>query len=439
MKINVPVAGVRPTTQEGAMGHTPKNPLNALRRVCMACLLWEDTFYVDGKTVTNLITELVAKCDPKDVAALAIEAREKMHLRHLPLWLVLALVRNRTFKVASVLERVIQRPDEMCEFLAMYWKDTPNASIPKQVRLGLAAAFNKFDEYQFGKWDKPGAISIRDVMFLCHPKPSTPERAELYKRIANKTVKTPLTWETELSAGKDKKTTFESLLRERKLGYMALLRNLRGMAEAKVNEDLIVGSLINGAPNSKVLPFRFVAAGRAAPQFKPHLNTAMSRSMASMPRLQGKTVILVDRSGSMCASLSAKSDLCRLDAASALAVLMCGVCESTEVFTFNHHVAHVNGNGFDLIDQIGSPVGGTQLGKAITTVTEAVPDMTRLIVLTDEQSSDTVGPPPCPTAYMINVGTDKTGVAYGRWMSISGFSESILSFIQVLEEQGVED
>ena len=67
------------------------------------------------------------------------------------------------------------------------------------------------------------AVTIRDVKFLCHPKPQTKEREELYKRIADRTLKTPDTWEVYLSRGDDKKKAFTDLINEGKLGGMAHL------------------------------------------------------------------------------------------------------------------------------------------------------------------------------------------------------------------------
>src|SRR5581483_10785031 len=105
-----------------------------------------------------------------------IEAREDYHLRHVPLFLTLKLVRHPKIKnyeglVRDTLFRVIQRADEPAEFLAMYWADG-RKTVPRQVRLGLSRALNKFSEYELAKNDHAGAkVSLKDVLFMTHAKP----------------------------------------------------------------------------------------------------------------------------------------------------------------------------------------------------------------------------------------------------------------------------
>ena len=67
--------------------------------------------------------------------------------------------------VGETLARVIQRADELTEFLAIYWKDG-RVPLSGQVKKGLAAAFGKFDAYQLAKYDRPGPVRLRDALFL---------------------------------------------------------------------------------------------------------------------------------------------------------------------------------------------------------------------------------------------------------------------------------
>src|SRR5687768_492860 len=100
------------------------NPIQQLRRSVLACMLWEDQFYVDGKTIAEQIAEGIRHCKPGDVATLAMEARVNYKLRHVPLLLVRELARpgvRRGVTVSDLLAAVIQRPDELAEFLALYW------------------------------------------------------------------------------------------------------------------------------------------------------------------------------------------------------------------------------------------------------------------------------------------------------------------------------
>ena len=407
-----------------------------MRRTVMACLLWENGFYESGVTVAERLRDLVKYCKPDLVADLAIEAREKGRLRHVPLFLMRELARHpEKPKVANDLARVIQRADELAEFLALYWSEG-RCPISAQVKKGLAAAFGKFDAYQLAKYDRPGSVSLRDVLFMCHAKPKDGAQEELWKNLVEKRLESPDTWEVGLSGGADKGETFTRLIQEGKLGYLALLRNLRNMNKAKVDDDLIRRALINGAAKSKALPFRFVAAAKAVPHLKPVLDEAMTTALKSMERLDGTTYILVDVSASMNCSLSSKSDLSSRDAASALAVLVCALSESARVFTFSNKVVEVNPEAsLNLISAIDRSQmhGGTYLGAAVSEVNKKGA-YDRLIVVTDEQSCDKVSDP-SGRGYMINVATNENGVGYGKWVHIDGFSEAVVSFIQAYEKE----
>src|ERR1051326_4862929 len=246
-------------THEGA----PSKHISAeqeLRRSVLACMLWEDQFYEDGVAIGGRIRELVPKVAAEKVAALAIEARENMKLRHAPLLLVREMARLATHRqlVAETLLRVIQRADELSEFVALYWSEGKQP-LSAQVKKGLAAAFTKFDEYALAKYNRATPVKLRDVLFLTHAKPVDAAQAELWKRLVSGELATPDTWEVALSSGADKREVWERLLRENKLGGLALLRNLRNMQEAKVDEGLVRAAL-GRMRTERVLPFRI---GRA--------------------------------------------------------------------------------------------------------------------------------------------------------------------------------
>lgn len=455
MQINTPVRRPAVVTHEGA----PARSLSAeheLQRSLMACMLWEDTFYESGEDIAARINGLIAKCRPEFVAGLAITAREDMKLRHAPLLVVREMARLHSHKhlVASTLERVIQRPDELTEFLAIYWKDK-RQPLSAQVKKGIARAFAKFNEYALAKYDRDGAVKLRDALFLSHAKPKDAtikftklERKQadkydlaphekLYKAVVDRTLTTPDTWEVELSASGDKLASWTRLLAEDKLGALALLRNLRNMIEAGV-DDAAIRKALKALKPERVLPFRFIAAARYAPRFEPELEEAMLRSLESAVKMAGHTVLLIDVSGSMDAAISRKSDLQRLDAACGLAMLCREVCESVDVYTFSSAVVECPPRrGFALRDAIvkSQPHSSTYLGAAVNAINQQR-KYDRLIVLTDEQSADAVGKP-VARGYMVNVASYKTGVGYGPWVHIDGWSEAIIDYIRAYEGASV--
>ena len=176
MKQNVRNKVPAPVTHGGA----PAVRINAeaqLRRSVLSTLLWENQYYENGQTIAQRIKELASQVDPVKVAALAVEAREVQKLRHVPLLLAAALAPRGGALVGDTIARVIQRADELAEFLAIYWgmQEAPKGKgslrpspLSKQVKRGLAQAFTKFDEYQLAKYNRDEAIKLRDVLFLTH-------------------------------------------------------------------------------------------------------------------------------------------------------------------------------------------------------------------------------------------------------------------------------
>src|SRR5262249_41137112 len=148
------------------------------------------------------------------------------------------------------------------------------------------------------------------------------------------------TWEVSLSAGKDKRATFERLIAENKLGGLALLRNLRLMQKAQVPHNIIADA-IAAMRTDRILPYRFIAAARYAPDFEPELEAAMLKSVDGYARLPGRTRLLIDVSGSMFAPLSAQSEMTRAEAACGLAIVAREVCEEVEIFTFSQNVGKI--------------------------------------------------------------------------------------------------
>lgn len=232
--VNKKIVPTQIFTHEG--GKAKKISLeNELRRTVFSTFLWEDQFYEDGKSIADRISSLIPKIVPKKVSEIAIEARLVHNLRHVPLLIVREMAKHEDFKpfVAETLEKVICRPDELTEFLAIYWKDK-KCPIANSVKKGLAKAFQKFNEYSLAKYNRENAIKLRDVLFLCHAKPKDDAQADLWKRLVNNELKTPDTWEVELSQSKNKTESWTRLVKENKLGAMALLKNLRNLTQNNV-------------------------------------------------------------------------------------------------------------------------------------------------------------------------------------------------------------
>jgi len=441
-------------THEGAPA-AAMSAEQALRRSVMSCFLWENEFYEEGEEIATRIMKLASQLPGQTVAKIAVEARERGNLRHVPLLLVSIMTKSgKGTAVADTIARVVQRADELTELLAIHAKinkvtpDKIKPTLSAQMKKGLARAFTKFDEYQLAKYDRDGAVRLRDALFLVHAKPKDKTQAKLWKALVNNKLTSPDTWEVGLSGGADKKETFERLIRDGKLGYLALLRNLRNMIGAGCDVDLVRNAIVarkGGA--QRVLPFRYIAAARAAPQLEPAIDQALSEAIGEMPVLPGKSAVLVDVSSSMEAKLSGKSDMSRMDAAAALGSIING---DLRLFTFSDSLVEVPPRrgmaGVDAIKR-SQRHNGTQLFDAVAQVNATV-KYDRIIVITDEQAAGPgvqfgyriqgrvnrlQDPLSGAYAYMINVASAQRGVGYQRWVHIDGFSEAVLKFINEYE------
>jgi 60 kDa SS-A/Ro ribonucleoprotein len=247
-----------------------------------------DTFYEKSDARLVRIQELIRKNDAQFVAKLAVYARERMYMRSMPLVLVteLAKIHQGDNLVSRAVGRVVQRADEITELLAYYQMANQRKEVKKlnrlskQIQKGLGDAFNRFDEYQFSKYNRPNtAVKLKDALFLVHPKAKDEAQQLIFNKIAKDELKTAETWETTLSAvGQNdfenenskieaKTQAWETLIMDGKLGYMAMLRNLRNIIEANVSQEAIekVCATLSNAravANSKQFPFRFLSAYR---------------------------------------------------------------------------------------------------------------------------------------------------------------------------------
>jgi len=465
MKLNRTVRGTGPAPVRlaGGVGAVADrtSKLNELYRTVLACMLWENTYYESGESVAERIAKLVPDVAPDKVAALAVAARGEAKLRSVPLFLAREMARYDVSKpyVADTLSKVIQRADELSEFLALYWKDKKQP-LAAQVKKGLARAFTKFDEYALSKYNRDNKIKLRDVLFLCHAKPIDKAQEKLWKRLIDDKLKTADTWEVALSATQgdteNKKEAWERLLSENKLGALALLRNLRNFEQTGVDRDL-VRTALKRCKTDRVLPFRFITAVNHAPRWQAELEDLMLRAVEGKKLLKGKTVVAIDVSGSMGGRLSGKTEMSRMECAASLCILLRELCEEVVFYATAgqdgaciHKAELVRPHrGFALRDAILQAAnrlggGGIFLKKVMDYMRNAEKRADRVIVITDEADTDNKANPQTADAwgkrnYIINISVEKGGIAFKKFNHINGFSESVIDYlgaIEILEETG---
>jgi len=319
--------------------------------------------YEDGDNRLERIKTLVAQCDPVFVAKLAIYVRTKMYLRTIPIVLIveLAKIHSGDSLVSIATCQVIQRADEITELLAYYQKaNIRNRTkklnkLSKQLQKGIAMAFNKFDEYQFAKYNRKTEVSLKDALFLSHPTAKNTDQQVIFNKLIADNLEIPYTWETELSKvgqikyrneGRKQKAitkTWESLIDSGRLGYMALLRNLRNITQANVSGKHMqkVCDYISDERNvkrSKQLPFRFLSAYRELKVetgwFTSSILDALEKAvLISAGNIKGfgyetSVVIACDVSGSMQKAVSPRSKILLYDIGLILGMLMQSRCKN---------------------------------------------------------------------------------------------------------------
>lgn len=282
----------------------------------------KDQFYRSTDDTFARLISLIIDCDKEFVAKAAVYTRTQFGMRSITHVVASELALHISGKpwAKAFYAAIVYRPDDMMEILSYHIKK--HGKIPNAMKKGFAKAFDKFDKYKLAKYRGEGkGFKLVDVVNLVHPIP-TEKNAEAINALIKGELKSFDTWETELSkAGqvadneqqKDqfKKDVWIKLIREKKIGYFALLRNLRNIIEqapeavneaieSLTNEELIKKSL--------VLPFRFTTAyeqieamdgGKIVRAILVALNKAVDISINNVPKFDGETLVVLDESGSM--------------------------------------------------------------------------------------------------------------------------------------------
>ena len=295
-----------------------QSPKEELVSILLTATL-DDTFYRSGDATAARVKELIAATDDKAfVARAAIYARTKAGMRsvsHLVTAELARSVKGATW-TKEFYKLVVHRPDDVLEILACYLA-TYERPIPNALKKGLGAALARFDEYQLAKYRRDAAeVNLVDAVNLLHPPHSEPLRKLIRGELAPaETWETKLTQagsrgETGVDVAKLKGVAWDELIGSRKLGYFALLRNLRNILEqAPRCVDAALAMLVDERLISKslVLPFRYLTALEAvqasnlprAGEVLAALSDAADKSLANVPRFDGRTLIALDCSGSM--------------------------------------------------------------------------------------------------------------------------------------------
>lgn len=359
------------TNVEGGLSYGMTPLLDLYTRVATS-LMGENTFYQDAQKRDSDLVKLihqVAAIDPEYLLKLAIYAREKLYLRSVATVLLAEYANSVGVGLPGsrkLVSRCIQRVDDMTELVG--YQLTRNESRPRKGKLpmvlknGIRDAFPKFDRYQLAKYNRPGAVKVRDVYRMTHPKPTSEAQYAVWNDLVTDALAPPATWEVKRSSGemgwhevinhifhKNGKTN----------NLMAVIRNLRNCVTASdvTRADInLLAEMIqdkDAIKRSKILPFRPFSAfvelqkvnlgGKDIAVIYEALEEMTRISIDNVPRLPGLSVIAIDVSGSMTWSkISKMSDVYPAQISILLGMMARRVCDEAMTCLFDNTLTWAN-------------------------------------------------------------------------------------------------
>jgi len=487
-------AGLKKPSFEGNIQDVKKAEMQLYEGAVMT-LYGKDSFYETNdnrlERMRENVTQVVNKGNLDFVANTIVFARTVMNIRSFPVILTVLFaeaLRNegkQYVQLRNVVADVIQRADQIADMYAFALSVFGNKNaVPMAIKRGVADAFNKFNEYQFAKYTRDGAVKLKDVLRIVHPTANTEEQGALFAKMINDKMEIPYTWETELSRNgqlpegerKTNRQLWTELVNSGSVGYMALLRNLRNILQAEVDTSVITTvadriSDSNQVQKSKQLPFRFLNAYKSIIDETNNVKliravtNALEVSVTNVPKIGDNVWIIIDCSQSMIGgywehtfnSAVKKSRQRTRGTIEVVPMLTASLFASMLVKGSNHannlaitmfsdKARHVHVNANDSVISITEHLlkhvqgGGTNLYKALAMKSSLKWEPDTVIILSDMQVTDLRGAStdfaPETIKIAINLEAyDTTPVSQSQgWLQLSGWSEKIFDFIPALRE-----
>lgn len=442
-------------TFEGAAGWTRTAKGELYLRSVGAFQDGKSDFYEKGKQRDDRLRQLVAQIVDED-AQWGVEfvtyLRGPGNMRTAPVMIACDFVHER-LKAGrydnglnrKIINAACQRADEPGELLA-YWTSMYGRRIPKPVKRGVADAVRRlYTEYTLLKYDTDSkAYRFGDILNLVHavPDPDKPWQGDLFKYALDRrhhpdstripeslnmirensnfrknVAKAPVlltsptalknagfTWEDALSlAGQydvEKVKVWEATIPI--MPIMSQVKNLCGFDRAGVSDKtarLVIDRLTNPEviAKSRMFPFRFLSAYRATKKegslrWLYPLEQALNHSLANVPSLDKRTLILVDRSPSMFPEYDHMfpnpkiKDISRADQAAIFGSALAVRAENPTLVEFHggsREIEVKKGTSvLPLVEEFGMD-GATDIPSAIR---RHYANHDRVIILTDEQT-----------------------------------------------------
>lgn len=451
---------IKTTNHEGHVAYSMSDKSRLVTQV-LTSFFNEAKFYGDNSAEMEKNIQRVIKTDPQFVSNLAVFARREFNMRSVAHVLTAYLAHEPEGKkyVRDTINGITLRGDDATELMSFYLSKF-GKPIPNSLRRGIEDVFGAFDEYTLAKYKGEGkGVKMRDLLCLCRPAPKDDAQSAMWKRLLEGKLEVPMTWETQLSANGNNRQTWEKLIDSGKVGYMALLRNLRNIVKAcPQNIEKVWQTIENPlfVRRSKQLPFRFLSAYKSIQSIADSraldaLEAAAEASVENMEKLPGTTVIAVDVSGSMGSPISGKSQVRCAEVGMMLGVLASRICDNGIFYEFDniiekHPVSKHTGILYAAIREAKAR-GGTWMQLPFEKMMKDGVNADRIIIISDNECNSPWNGPVQKLAdeyrrqsgnnlwvHAIDLQGYGTQQFHGpRTNIIAGWSEKVFQFIQYAE------
>lgn len=404
----------------------------------------EDCFYAKNSSIKiairNLVNEIGEK-DPVYVMKLASWLRNEMNMRSVSIYLLALMSGHSAYKnkpkpwVINYGPSIMSRADESAEALASFRAEFPNEKIPQALKKAINIRLNQLTTYEAIKYrGKNRDWSLKDVIKVTHPKPTTIISNYLFNWIINEDLSIEDAWDyglyqlasylqimkasnlEDLDMTALEAATWEILISKfgsnpeswqvasKVMPPMAYIRNLRNILYNKSdNMEIDYDKIVKAGKDHRVLPFRFLSAKKAidndlnsdlskeTKKVQEALEEAIELSVVNVPNL-GNIAILIDKSGSMSSRLSNKTEISYSDVSKIFAASAFKQADNAIIIEYNYEakvIKNINKRDrlFSIIDKMSYPSGGTSLASAMDLVRDYyIEEIDTLYILTDEQS-----------------------------------------------------
>ncbi len=463
---------------------------SALFLLAVSNMVREQTFYEGAwdrdRRFQRLIRQVVAS-EPEWIAGFVPYLRNSMQMRSASVVMAAEYVKAGAPHGRQVVASALHRADEPAEILA-YWAQTYGKQFPKPLKRGVADAVQRlYTERAALKYDGAGAAwRMADVIELSHAHPLTPRQSSLFKWLLDKRhrretvpddlpmiaaqmrleaapvaerralldspqqlAEAGMTWE-RLSGwlqGPMDAAAWEAQIPQ--MGYMALLRNLRNFEQAGVSDTVLRQVATKLADPAEVMasrqfPIRFYSAFKnlASERFGWVLEQALEASLRNIPEFTGRTLVLVDASGSMNSRLSNRSEVMRWETAALFGTALAKRCEQAELIAYSGGAARIpyDQSVLRTIPLCMEWPGAGRSTNTFAVLADTYQQHDRVVILTDEQHSgagqDILDEITCPI-YTFNLAGYQVAQMqqgeHGRYV-FGGLTDAGFAMLKTLEE-----